>query len=137
MTKEELTDQVANGKAEVGAILLENDFQILVGVDSPNVNMLKQTIQEAYISRDQRERILQAANAESNLENEKVSAELETAMGDPIFNIEKRNFKVQIHSFMIQPFNLYSALPCFLSSIPLPTMYYPFYLKKVKGFGIV
>ena len=93
MTKEELTDQIANGKAEVGVVLLENDFQILVGVDSPNVNMLKQTIQEAYISRDQRERILQAANAESNLENEKVSAELETAMGNPIFNIKKSNFK--------------------------------------------
>ena len=92
-TKEELTDQIANGKAEVGVVLLENDFQILVGVDSPNVNMLKQTIQEAYVSRDQRERILQAANDESNLENEKVSAELETAMGNPIFNIEKSNFK--------------------------------------------
>jgi ABC-2 type transport system permease protein len=34
MTKEELTDHIANGKAEVGVILLENDFQILVGVDS-------------------------------------------------------------------------------------------------------
>ncbi len=86
MTKEELTEQISNGKAEVGVILLEDDFQILVGVDSPNVNMLKQIIQDAYVSRDQHEQILQAAHAESNLEKEKVSAELETAMGNPIFN---------------------------------------------------
>ena len=74
---------------------------------------------------------------ESNLEKEKVSAELETAMGNPILKLKKVISKVQIHSFMIQPFNPYSALPCFLLFIPLPTMYYPFYLKKGKGFGIV
>ena len=57
MTKEELTEQISNGKAEVGVILLKDDFQILVGVDSPNVKMLKQIIQDAYVSRDQHEQI--------------------------------------------------------------------------------
>ena len=33
MTKEELTEQISNGKADVGVILLKDDFQILVGVD--------------------------------------------------------------------------------------------------------
>ena len=93
MTKEELTEQISNGKAEVGVILLKDDFQILVGVDSPNVNMLKQFIEDAYVSREENNRILQAAHAESNLEKEKVSAELEAAMDAPIFNIEKSNFK--------------------------------------------
>ena len=49
MTEEELTEQISNGKAEVGVILLEDDFQIIVGVDSPNVNMLKQIIDDAYV----------------------------------------------------------------------------------------
>ncbi len=93
MSKEELTEQIENGKAEVGVILQENNFQIHVGVDSPNVNMLNQTIQDAYELRDQHERILQAANADSDLEKEKVSNELETAMDSPIFTIEKSNFK--------------------------------------------
>ena len=51
MTKKELTDQIANGKAEVGVILQEDDFQIMVGVDTPNVDMLKQTIHGAYVTR--------------------------------------------------------------------------------------
>ena len=50
--KRGINTQISNGKAEVGVILLEDDFQILVGVDSPNVNMLKQIIEDAYVSRD-------------------------------------------------------------------------------------
>ena len=54
MTEEELTEQIANGKAEVGVKLQEDDFQVIVGVDSPNVDMIKQTIQGAYAERSSR-----------------------------------------------------------------------------------
>ncbi|MCQ6275026.1 ABC transporter permease [Bacillus sp. V3B] len=93
MTEEELTEQIANGKAEVGVKLQENDFQLLVGVDSPNVAMIKQTIQGAYVEREQQERILQDGNFESVVEKEKMRENLETAMESPIFTIEKSNFK--------------------------------------------
>lgn len=93
MTEEELTEQIANGKAEVGVKLQEDDFQVIVGVDSPNVDMIKQTIQGAYTEREQQERILQAANANSTEEKERGLEELETAMESPLFSIEESNFR--------------------------------------------
>lgn len=93
MTEEELTEQIANGKAEVGVRLEDDDFQIIVGVDSPNVDMVKQTIQGAYAEREQLERIVEAVNAGSTVEKEKVLEELEKAMESPLFSIEKSNFK--------------------------------------------
>ena len=93
MSKEELTDQIENGKAEVGVIFQEDDFQIMVGVDTPNVNMLKQTIQDAYIEREQQEKIIEAASASLGIEKEAFKEELEEAMESPVFAIEKSNFK--------------------------------------------
>jgi ABC-2 type transport system permease protein len=93
MTEDELTEQLSNGKAEVGVKLLENDFQVIVGIDSINIAMIKQTIHEAYVEREQQERILEEANANSVSEKEKVSEELETAMESPIFSIQLNRFR--------------------------------------------
>ena len=95
--------------------------------------MLKQIIQDAYVSRDQHEQILQAAHAESNLEKEKVSAELETAMGNPIFKIEKSHFKGTDTFIYDSTFQSLFGFPCFLLFIPLPTMYYPILIEKREG----
>ena len=78
----------------MGVIFHEDDFQMMVGVDTPNVTMLKQTIQDAYIEKEQHERILQAANSDPVWKKkEAISEELETAMETPIFTIEKSNFR--------------------------------------------
>src|SRR5690625_4578709 len=49
----ELTKQVRSGKYEFGLILDENDFQIIVGIDSPNVSLLEQSIRNIYIQQEQ------------------------------------------------------------------------------------
>ena len=93
ISKDELTDRIENGKAEVGVIFREDDFQMMVGVDTPNVSMLKQTIQEAYIEKEQQEKIIEAASASLGIEKEAFKEELDEVMETPVFEIEKSNFR--------------------------------------------
>ena len=93
ISKDELTDRIENGKAEVGVIFREDDFQMMVGVDTPNVSMLKQTIQDAYIEKEQQEKIIEAASTSLGIEKEAFKEELDEVMETPIFEIEKSNFR--------------------------------------------
>ena len=93
ISKDELTDRIENGKAEVGVIFREDDFQMMVGVDTPNVSMLKQTIQDAYIEKEQQEQIIEAASTSLGIEKEAFKEELDEVMETPVFEIEKSNFR--------------------------------------------
>ncbi|OZU87842.1 multidrug ABC transporter permease [Virgibacillus indicus] len=88
ISEEEMKEQISNGKAEAGAILSENDFQIIVGVDSANASMIEETIRGAYVEKLRQEQILEASNAESESEKEKVLEELEAAKNSPAFTIK-------------------------------------------------
>ncbi|WP_099157414.1 ABC transporter permease [Virgibacillus ndiopensis] len=93
MSKAEVKQQIANGKAETGVALYEGDFRVLVGVDSPNVNLVQQTVNGAYSKKLQYEQIYTAANATTNSDKEEVKKELEETIADPIFSIQSANFR--------------------------------------------
>lgn len=46
---EELKEKVRQGKREFGVVLDEDDFHVIVGVDSPNVELLRETVGQLYI----------------------------------------------------------------------------------------
>lgn len=48
MTEDELKEEISAGRAEMGVILLEDDYRFVIGVDSPNRSMLEQTVNRAY-----------------------------------------------------------------------------------------
>ena len=93
VSKDELIDRIETGKVEVGVIFRENDFQMMVGIDTPNVNMLKRTIEDVYIEKEQQEKIIEAASTTLGIEKEAVKEELDEAMETPIFDIEKSTFR--------------------------------------------
>jgi len=66
---------------------------MMVGVDTPNVTMLKQTIQKAYIDKEQQEKIIEAASTSLGIEKKAVKEELDEVMETPVFAIEKSNFR--------------------------------------------
>lgn len=93
MTEDELKDEIANGRAEIGVILLEHDYRFIVGVDSPNRSMLEQTVRGAYVEKFQQENILAAANATTDAEKEAVLENLQETMESPVFEMNRSSFR--------------------------------------------
>ncbi|WP_188456704.1 ABC transporter permease [Virgibacillus oceani] len=93
MSKDEVEDKIANGKAEIGVELYEGDFRVIVGVESPNVGLVKQTVEGAYSKKLQYEQLFAAANATTDSDKEAVKTDLEKAIADPVFSIQANNFR--------------------------------------------
>ncbi|SFB31307.1 ABC-2 type transport system permease protein [Lentibacillus halodurans] len=91
VNEEDMLEDVSNGAAELGVILREDDFQIIVGVDSPNASMIEQTIRRAYAKEQQQEQILEAARASGDVDSENILEELESSMESPVFSIHMSN----------------------------------------------
>src|SRR5690625_6720246 len=53
-SKEQLEQKVETGKSEFGLVLQDNNFNIIVAIDSPNVSLLEQKVRNAYIKNEQR-----------------------------------------------------------------------------------
>lgn len=53
MSEEELTEQLRKGKREFGVVLGDDDFQVIVGIDSPNVRLIYETIRQLYVKHAQ------------------------------------------------------------------------------------
>lgn len=92
LAEEEMMGQITSGKAEVGVKLLEDDFQMVVGVDSFNADLVKQTIQRAYAKKQQQAQIIEASHAVTTEEKEAIQKELQSAMDEPVFSIHTGNF---------------------------------------------
>lgn len=54
---EALEQRIAHVKAEFGVILYAEHFEMLVGVDSPNVMVVEQVLEAAYVEAEQRRRL--------------------------------------------------------------------------------
>ncbi|WP_249870594.1 ABC transporter permease [Oceanobacillus saliphilus] len=93
MTKDEMLEEISNGKAEVGAVLQEFDYQLIVGVESVNTAMVDQTLRDAYMRNIQLEQMITAAGADTGRERENVLEELQSAMASPVFTIETTSFR--------------------------------------------
>ena len=92
MSEEEMKKLISNGKAEAGAILGVDDFQIIVGIDSPNTAMIEASIRGAYVEKLRQEEILKAANATSENDKEMILDEWQDAMESPVFKMKTSNF---------------------------------------------
>ncbi|WP_042149355.1 ABC transporter permease [Paucisalibacillus sp. EB02] len=92
MTEGDLREKIETGKAEIGVVLQENDYSIIVGVNSFNTDLVQQIISGIYQEKIEREQILlafeQGASDESN-----ILTEMDQAMEKPIFKIESASFR--------------------------------------------
>src|SRR5699024_4419031 len=68
--RDNLIRKIETGKNELGLELWGDDFNIIVGVDSPNVNLLEQVVKDAFIKNAQWEAIENALGKE--VKNEQV-----------------------------------------------------------------
>jgi len=62
--REYLIRKIETGKNELGLELWQDDFNIIVGVDSPNVNLLQQVVKDAFLKNAQWEAIENALGKE-------------------------------------------------------------------------
>ncbi|MBB6446673.1 ABC transporter permease [Bacillus benzoevorans] len=93
MSEKEMRDRIETGKAEAGVYLQKDHFQIVVGVDTPNLKMIQQTVREAYMETMQEELIKKAANAKTKDEKAEIHREMENLKDSPLFKIDKNSFK--------------------------------------------
>ncbi|MUK88816.1 ABC transporter permease [Ornithinibacillus sp. L9] len=85
MSEAEMVEQIANGKAEVGVVLGEDSFKVIVGVDSPNVTMIEQSIRDIYKKKHQLEQLVgQLQDTEMDIQQ---------VMRSPIFSIQTGSFR--------------------------------------------
>ncbi|WP_096273637.1 ABC transporter permease [Paucisalibacillus globulus] len=92
MTEEEIKEKIESGKAEIGVVLGDNDFSIIVGVDSFNADLVQQIISGIYQEKLEREQILLAAGQNSS-DEKNILNEMDLAMEQPIFEIKSASFR--------------------------------------------
>lgn len=92
MKKEEMLKHLKNGKAEVGVILKEENYQVIVGVDSVRVRMVENMVRQAYIHYFQQQNIVDAANMVSNKQKDLLLYDMEESMNDPVFTVDSKGF---------------------------------------------
>jgi len=93
LTEDELYERITNGNAEIGLILDRDQYQMVVGVDSPNSFAVEQSIEELYRKQKQQELILQTSNATTVDEKAQLLDEMEQAREDPLFTIDTGHFR--------------------------------------------
>src|SRR5690625_2093178 len=79
----ELESRIRGGKQEFGLILQEDGFKIIVGIDSPNVNLLEQSVKSAYEKKEQYKQI-EAVSNDKNVREE--------LKGNPVFSVTTTTF---------------------------------------------
>ncbi|MFD1174161.1 ABC transporter permease [Oceanobacillus picturae] len=93
--EEEMLEQIENGKAEVGVILRDTSYQLIVGVDSPNADMIEQAIQRAYRAYNLEMALLEVSATNGDEERVSVLEEFDKAMDAPAFEMETTSFRSQ------------------------------------------
>ncbi|WP_010093823.1 ABC transporter permease [Ornithinibacillus scapharcae] len=92
MSEEQLLEKIEKGNAENGVILHEDDFEIIVGVDSFNTELVNEMISSVYQDKAERERIVELAN-QNNKDSDFILAKLDTALENPIFDVQTATFR--------------------------------------------
>ncbi|MGY0693795.1 ABC transporter permease [Virgibacillus sp. FSP13] len=83
MSKDDVDEMITNGKAELGVELQENDFRVLVGVESPSIDLVQQTVETAYMKKIQYEQLSESTKTDN----------LQSIMDNPVFTIESASFR--------------------------------------------
>ena len=77
----------------MGVALHEEDFQVIVGVETSTSQIIEQTIESAYAKKAQFEQIVDASGATTVAEKEAVLDELQLSLESPVFAIESSSFR--------------------------------------------
>ena len=93
LSEEEVRYQISNNKVEVGVALHEEDFQVIVGVETPTSAIIQQTIEAAYMKKAQFEQIVDTSGATIVSEEEAILDDLQTSLASPVFAIESNSFR--------------------------------------------
>lgn len=91
MSEKALKDKIESGKAELGIILHENNFEVLVGVDSPNKGLVQQTVQAAYTKKLQQEQLIDNISTRSDKDN--ILEEFTNLRHSPVFKMKTSSFQ--------------------------------------------
>ncbi len=91
--EDELKKDIQNGNAEAGVIVKEAGFEMIVGVASPNVDLIEQTVAGIYTDALKTEHILALTQAETEEEKQTILQEFEQAKENPIFEIKNQSFR--------------------------------------------
>ncbi|MCM3739625.1 ABC transporter permease [Oceanobacillus luteolus] len=89
---EDLKETIRRGNAEAGVILKENGYEMIVGIDSSNVQMIEQTVADIYVNKIQEENISELLRTENEEEREELLMAYQEAKENPVFGITNRTF---------------------------------------------
>ncbi|MCT1578583.1 ABC transporter permease [Oceanobacillus kimchii] len=92
VSKEELETRINDGDADVGILLYEDDFDLIVGVESTHLGMIRQTIQQEYVEKEQEMKIQEAA-IQAGLNEDEVLESYLASKEDSLIEIEKTSFQ--------------------------------------------
>ncbi|WP_106498177.1 ABC transporter permease [Lentibacillus sp. Marseille-P4043] len=96
MSEDDTAEMISSGKAEVGVELLKNDFRVLVGVESPTVELVRQTVESAYTKKIQYQQLSESTDVR----------DIQSVIKDPVFTIETTSFRgsdANINDNTLQP----------------------------------
>lgn len=90
--EEEVKRAIQNGNAEAGIFVDEEGYEMIVGVASPNIDLIEQTVAGIYMEALKTDNIIALTQAETAAEKEKIIEELEQAKENPVFEISNQSF---------------------------------------------
>lgn len=89
--KETLEEELKEGKVDTAVILAERDFDILIGVESPNAGLIQQTVQEVYTASN-REELIRGAAADQGMDADQLISSYEEVTTAGIFQLSVNSF---------------------------------------------
>lgn len=92
MEEEELTEAIRKGNVEAGVLLNEDGFEMIVGIDTPNVQLIEQTVTEIYTDSFQEESLIALSEATTETEKDEIRNEFQQMKEEPIFEIRNQTF---------------------------------------------
>lgn len=91
VSEKEMDWQVLNGKVEIGVILHEDHFEIIEGIQSPNIPLIEQTINKAYVKQKQYEQL--ETNVSFIYADDEIDHKMDEITESSLFTIEKQPLK--------------------------------------------
>lgn len=92
MDKENLEETIRRGNAEAGVILDTDGFELIIGMESANVDLIKQTVAKIYSEKIQEENLLALSGAATEAEQTALREELKEAKAAPVFEVGNQSF---------------------------------------------
>ena len=92
MEEENLKEMIRNGKAEAGVLIEADGFEVIVGVDSSNVQLIQQTVAGVYSEVLQEENLLALSGATTEEESQAFLEDLKRMEEEPAFEVDNQSF---------------------------------------------